>query len=225
MKARYIVGGVLAVLFAVMPRLFAGEWRGRVTGIVDGDTLIIYDSVARRTVTVRLPDIDAPELGQVSGVKSRSHLSNIALGHEVVVFSEDPIISNRVYGRVYLEDGNELGMVMLGSGYAWHHTGIYNDPEYLAAERRARSLHFGLWEVDQPMPPWEYRSHRPVPPPDPFPPPRPRPLPPRPVPPPPGPHHGPPGPPPGPHHGPPGPPPGPHHGPPGPPPGPHPPRW
>ena len=54
---------------------------GRVVGISDGDTLTVL--VERRQVKVRLADIDAPELKQAFGTRSRQSLAALCFNREV----------------------------------------------------------------------------------------------------------------------------------------------
>ena len=59
------------------------EFRGRVVGVSDGDTVRIL--VNEKPVTVRLQGIDAPELGQSFGSRSKEALSKLVAGKTVSV--------------------------------------------------------------------------------------------------------------------------------------------
>lgn len=69
----------LLALALVSPAL-AGTITGRVVSIHDGDTLTVL--VAKRQVTVRLADIDAPEAKQPFGTRSRQLLANLCFNNQ-----------------------------------------------------------------------------------------------------------------------------------------------
>ena len=68
----------LALLLAISPA--QADVGGRVVSVHDGDTLTVL--VERREVKVRLTDIDAPELKQAFGTRSRQSLAELCFGKE-----------------------------------------------------------------------------------------------------------------------------------------------
>ena len=74
-------GGVLLVLFlsglaqAAAPALPVVGVDGRVTRVVDGDSLWVSPRSGGRAIEVRLADIDAPEICQDGGIESRRQLA------------------------------------------------------------------------------------------------------------------------------------------------------
>ena len=159
MKAK-IWFAVLSI-FALAAGLRADVFQGIVTRVEDGDTIAVYDSLTRTTYTVCFADADAPELGQASGEDARHYLSNIAFGKHVIVAYTETDSLGRIVGRVYTDDGRELGLRMIEAGYAWHNDIFYNDPVYAQAQIRARAAKFGLWLIINPVAPWDYRALRP----------------------------------------------------------------
>ena len=57
--------------------------RGRVVGIHDGDTITLLDA-SKTQHKIRLAGIDAPELKQAFGTRSRQNLSNMAYDRDAV---------------------------------------------------------------------------------------------------------------------------------------------
>lgn len=74
---RWFAVAALAVALSLFYILSAsaGELFGRVVSVHDGDTLTLL--VDRRQVKVRLVDIDAPELKQAFGTRSRQSLAEL----------------------------------------------------------------------------------------------------------------------------------------------------
>ena len=48
---------------------------------------------------------------------------------------------------------------MVKLGHAWHYVAYARDePEFALAELAARRARLGLWNAQNPTPPWEYRK-------------------------------------------------------------------
>src|SRR5688500_12591071 len=95
----------------------AGEFVGKVIGIIDGDTITVLH--AGRPEKVRLNGIDAPKKGQPFGKGARHLTARLAFGHEVTV----RVIGHDRYGRsvaeVLLPDGCSLNQELVRAGSAW----------------------------------------------------------------------------------------------------------
>jgi endonuclease YncB( thermonuclease family) len=70
------------------------------------------------------------------------------------------------YGRtvaMLFVDGRDAGLELIRAGLAWAYEHYLPEasPElqqtYTAAENAARAAHNGLWQDNQPVPPWEFR--------------------------------------------------------------------
>ena len=129
--------------------------------------MTVFDSLTLTTYTVCFADAEAPELGQINGEDARNYLSNIAFGRHVIVTYYETDAFGRIVGRVYTDDGRELGLRMIQAGYAWHNDTFYNDAAYAQAQIVARAAKIGLWIALNPVAPWDYRALRPGPPPAP----------------------------------------------------------
>ncbi len=132
----------------------AAEWR--VVSVHDGDTVLCLDGRGRQR-KVRLVGIDAPEIGQPFGTKSRDGLRAMVLRKTVAVRDHGKDHYGRTLGALEI-GGDDVAERMVASGLAWHFK-RYSDSETLAAaERTARAAHRGLWADADPMPPWEWRA-------------------------------------------------------------------
>jgi micrococcal nuclease len=131
------------------------EFGCRVVAIADGDTLTIRDEDGAQH-TIHLRGIDAPELGQKFGTKSREALAGKVLGRTVRV-EVDVRHYPRLEGKVYLGD-RFINAEMVRDGFAWRDDWHGTPGEFKAAEAEARKHRRGLWADKDPMPPWEWRQ-------------------------------------------------------------------
>ncbi len=121
--------------------------------VLDGDTLQLSDGR-----TIRIHGIDAPESGQSYGEKATAALAPLE-GHRVKV---QPVETDR-YGRTVAKlfyEGEDIGLLMIRAGFAWHYAKYDSSRDYAGAEREAREARRGLWADPSPVPPWEWRETR-----------------------------------------------------------------
>lgn len=139
---------------------FAETLHGRVVAVADGDTITIL-TAQKEQIKVRLTEIDAPEKGQPYGQKSKQALSDLVFKKDVSVSSKSQDRYGRTLGRVFVND-KDVNLYMVANGYAWAYTKYLTDPTIKEAETSARDRSLGLWglQVDQVMPPWEWRRSK-----------------------------------------------------------------
>jgi micrococcal nuclease len=127
---------------------------GKVVKVIDGDT---FDLMSDKKIRVRMFGIDSPERGQAFSVKAREFTAALIAGKEINV----TIRNNDRYGRsvcdVYLNDGTYVNAEIVKAGYAWLFTRYSNDDTLAQLEEDARKNKRGLWQEDNPLPPWEFR--------------------------------------------------------------------
>ena len=141
-------------LFIFLPLL---SQEAVVTAVTDGDTIEV--KLHSQYTIVRLKGIDAPELDQPFGVKSKQVLENKLLGKKVNI---DGIEIDR-YGRLIsdIKIGNRsICRELVQEGYAWHYKQYSNNSQLDAAERSAIKDRKGLWADNKPLPPWKYRQQQ-----------------------------------------------------------------
>ena len=129
---------------------------GRVVGIADGDTLTLL--VGREQVRIRLAQIDAPELNQPYGKKSKAALSALAFQKQAHVKVVDIDRYGRSVGEVFV-DGVHVNRGMVREGHAWAYTKYSHSTEIIELEDQARTARKGLWALpeSQREPPWIWR--------------------------------------------------------------------
>lgn len=131
---------------------------GKVIAVIDGNTIEI-SSQDNRVQKVLLVGIDCPELGQEYGDKAKKFLEKIILKKNVIVqFKGKDIFGNQL--AVVMMNGNvDPRIELLKEGLAW--TSEKNpledlEPYRTFAQRKGR----GLWEQENPVPPWTYRRQQ-----------------------------------------------------------------
>lgn len=132
------------------------DLEGRVTGILDGDSIIVLDG-AGKEYSIRLFGIDAPERGQPHAATARRFLATRVARRSVGVVVQGRDRYGRWVGTVYLEDTN-INLLMVQGGHAWWYR-HYAPHDHLleAAEAEARVRRAGLWSAASPVPPWQWR--------------------------------------------------------------------
>ena len=136
----------------------------RVVSVHDGDSLRVECPGERRSVRVRMGQIDAPELDQAYGRQARDHLRRLCPVRSVAaIYAQGKDQYGRLVGHVYCK-GKSVNQEMVGSGSAWFYH-RHADPERAEdrllyrlqdnAQRQGR----GLWAERNPEPPWRWR-HR-----------------------------------------------------------------
>jgi micrococcal nuclease len=128
---------------------------GKVVGIADGDTLTLL--VDNQTYQIRLAEIDAPEKAQAFGQKSKALLSELCF-KKAATASVTGTSYNRYVAKVDC-DGIDVARLMVRNGLAWVYVKYAprNSPLY-ALEAAARSERLGLWQDNEPTPPWAFRK-------------------------------------------------------------------
>jgi endonuclease YncB( thermonuclease family) len=133
--------------------------QGLVVAVTDGDTLRLR-LPDRKPVTVRLRDIDAPEICQPWGREARAALSVLALNQRAVLTPVARDSYGRVVGRVTV-GGIDLGTRLVEDGHAWSTRTRQDRGPLLQQERRARALGRGLHrQPPRAVPPWDWRRHQ-----------------------------------------------------------------
>lgn len=133
------------------------EFRGKVTGVIDGDTLTLHTT--GKPLNIRLEGIDAPEAGQKFSVESRDALKKLVAGKEITVRKTGVDQSKRVMGTVII-DQTDVCKKMVEDGWAWHFKQDNTDEELAALETAARDAKRGVWQEAHPTSPWGYRAKR-----------------------------------------------------------------
>jgi endonuclease YncB( thermonuclease family) len=138
---------------------FSGQFDGKVIKVIDGDT--IWVKTENKHVKIRLSYIDAPELRQTFGVRSKNYLTNLVLDKKVQIDTYRKDRYNRIIGEVYIH--NDKGSIfvnakLIKSGNAWVYKRYRNNRYLINLEDYAKTNNNGLWSTKNPLEPWEYRK-------------------------------------------------------------------
>lgn len=147
---------LLSLLFAIAPA--RADVFGRVVSVHDGDTLTVL--VNKRQMKVRLTDIDAPELKQPFGSRSRQSLAELCFGKDASLEVRGQDRYKRTLATVTCA-GTDANAEQVRRGYAWTYTRYARaDSPLFAMQSEARNAHRGLWADAAAVAPWEWRrSH------------------------------------------------------------------
>ncbi|MFZ1641203.1 MAG: thermonuclease family protein [Candidatus Contendobacter sp.] len=107
---------------------------------------------------VRLAGIDAPELAQPFGQKSKQSLSELAFNRPATVAVSKIDDYGRSIGVVTVA-GVNVEVEQVRRGLAWVYRQYSDDAQLvvLALEAEAKAARRGLWAEVNPLPPWDWR--------------------------------------------------------------------
>lgn len=129
---------------------------GKVVAVYDGDTYEILTQ-DNQNIKVRMEGIDAPEKEMPFHKVAKQYLSKLIFNKQVYLNKTGEDAYGRTLGYTYLEDETNINLEMLKAGMVWHFK-RYNDfTTFAAAEEFARKNKIGLWQDENPTPPWRYR--------------------------------------------------------------------
>jgi len=130
---------------------------GDVVGVTDGDTIKVLQD--NKQYNIRLNGIDAPEMSQAYGKKSKEYLASLVFGKKVEVIVRDTDRYGRYVGDVLIA-GKSANAELVAAGFAWRYTAYSKDENLAALEKTARAERLGLWADAAPVPPWEFRHKK-----------------------------------------------------------------
>lgn len=109
--------------------------------VIDGDTIVV------NRVKIRLAGIDAPELDQPWGQKSKWEMIKLCKGQTISVELSGQTSYDRLVGTCFLPDGRDLGAEIIKAGLALDgghfSAGKYRHLEDPAMRRKLRG--YGRW--------------------------------------------------------------------------------
>jgi len=157
MKPRYLLLAFLITFLSTSVE--AATLFGRVIEVNDGDVITVFN--LNRPVRIKLVAVDAPEVNQAFGDIARKHLSDLVYDKSVVVEYWGIAADGSLVGRVML-DKTDVGAQMLRDGAAWFdgsnqgRLSVADREVYQQSEQAARGERRGLWQVQDPVAPWEF---------------------------------------------------------------------
>jgi endonuclease YncB( thermonuclease family) len=152
----------LIFLLAFTPA-YGDVFTGKVVYIFDGDTFSLKDRDTGEKIKVRIASIDAPESRQPYGKESRLALKKMIYKKPVDVDCYKTDQYNRSICNVF-KGKTDIALEMVRFGHAWHFKRFASEQslieygKYMLAERQAYRAKTGLWQDNDPQPPWIWRS-------------------------------------------------------------------
>ena len=133
------------------------ELHCEITSVHDGDSMRVRCPGERRTVAVRMEQIDAPELEQAYGKSARDHLRKLCpVGSKATIQTQGRDQYGRLLGNVYCS-GKSVNEEMVAAGAAWVYNRHVRDRSLYRLQDQARDDKRGLWGRRQPVAPWQWR--------------------------------------------------------------------
>jgi micrococcal nuclease len=136
---------------------------GKVIRVADGDTITIKSYFGKEKI--RFAQIDAPETShfgstpQPFGKESAAFLRSLVSGKNVHVDVEAVDQYGRNVGTVFV-DGVNVNREMVKNGYAWVYRQYAHDEALMDLEKNARARRIGLWMLDNPIYPPDFRKSK-----------------------------------------------------------------
>lgn len=134
---------------------------GKVIRVADGDTITVQSYQGKEKI--RFAQIDAPETThfgstpQPYGKESAAFLRSLVSNKNVRVDVETVDQYGRNVGTVFV-DGINVNREMVKNGYAWVYRQYAHDESLLELEKAARAKRIGLWTLDNPIYPPDFRK-------------------------------------------------------------------
>lgn len=167
-----IAGALVVAIVSILSAQSTTDpvWDITIERVIDGDTISVVPAAGttgntppdpRRSITVRLYGIDAPETDQPGGEEATNFVRGWATHStlELVVHTTDR------YGRLIGElripgrpDRRTLNEELVCRGLAWWYREYSReDAELAALHAQAQAERRGVWSENSPIPPWEWR--------------------------------------------------------------------
>lgn len=157
--ARVMAIRVLILLLAILSSAAHAEaFNARVIAVLDGDTVLVVHDAQR--IKIRLVMIDAPEKDQEYGMESKRTLAQLVLRKQVQVTTQALDSYGRTLALLEIA-GLNVNEEQVRQGMAWNYSHFFKDPRYRALQAEAQQARRGLWQQDEPIPPWKWRKTHP----------------------------------------------------------------
>ncbi len=133
---------------------YSPTYEGRIVRIIEGDIFLFH--TADSTFTVCMYGIDAPEIGQAFCEVAIDYLEAFLWNDAKIQIKKD--INQEGTSAFLFIKGKNINYEMVKNGLAWHNKLHSTDAELARSEIHAREKKLGLWIIENPTPPWEFRE-------------------------------------------------------------------
>ena len=141
MKRALIFASIFFIFAVSLP---AKNIIGKVTQIIDGDTIVVRVR-GKINYTVRLYGVIAPDVDRVFGREAKRETGILCLGKVVRVEPVKKDSYGRLVGRVYTEDATYVNEQLIATGYARYYKKHGIEKRFPLLEETARDGKLGLW--------------------------------------------------------------------------------
>ncbi len=142
---RRLIGMALLGLAGLPAQALEQAW---VSWVMDGDTVLLVPADEGAPVKFRLQDIDAPEVCQPGGERSRDTLIALVLRRTVSAELKGQDSYGRQLGRLRLDE-RDVGAEMVRSGWAWAYSTRTGRGPYAGLQREAEQARRGLFAAPE----------------------------------------------------------------------------
>ena len=153
-----------AILFPILilagPAVAGADFVARVLMVHEGDRLTIHHQGRKDMVYLR--NVDCPGLKQPYGIQARNAAAAYIAHREVVVRDLKRDRQGRMIADIQLTDGRRIAHELVKEGLAWVQPDGFADQALKDMEELARAAGKGLWAEPNPVPPWKWKSMKPV---------------------------------------------------------------
>lgn len=151
-----LLGGIVSCWMVNDALSMPPSYQAKVSRVVDGDTVEI--EYRKKYILVDLAGVDAPEKGQFYALNARGLLSQWVKGKYVTVIEVERR-SEVVVARLYV-NGRDVAGSLVSSGAAWVMTSSNQNIDLMALQVQAKFNRKGVWQEENPMPPWQWREQQ-----------------------------------------------------------------
>ncbi len=154
-KTAVLISCIINLWFSAVPAL---AWTGKVVDIREGDVLKVSHP-EKGVITIMLYGIDAPDKKQPFFKQAKEFLTGKVEGQVVNVL--EFVTEQKVVAAIIVHDGVNINEQVLQAGYGWVYKKYCHQDfcsDWLTYEKQARDQKLGLWQDENPTPPWEWRN-------------------------------------------------------------------
>jgi micrococcal nuclease len=165
-EQQVIVGNIInrivliVIFFLSLSNCLYSQLKGRIIGVSDGDSVSLLDE-KNVVFKIRLNGIDAPEKKQDFGNASKNFIGDLIYDKFVWVRTNGLDRYGRTIGTIYLNEnmiGKSVNEMSLENGMSWHYKKYDKNILWSNMELKAKEDKIGLWQLQNPIPPWSFRG-------------------------------------------------------------------
>lgn len=165
-EQQVIVGNIInrivliVIFFLSLSNCLYSQLKGRIIGVSDGDSVSLLDE-KNVVFKIRLNGIDAPEKKQDFGNASKNFIGDLIYDKFVWVRTNGLDRYGRTIGTIYLNEnmiGKSVNEMSLENGMSWHYKKYDKNILWSNIELKAKEDKIGLWQLQNPIPPWSFRG-------------------------------------------------------------------